>query len=268
MVKRTCLFVVVGLLLSVAALGAELPVVLQPSSANYSASQLATLNRMIADLEGQLNNYRLASRRYFPTEWRSAQFAAYTAGILNGMGYETTLVAGSGWPEGDHTWILVRVALDQTVGWIPIEACPETGHAQQILGVVRLTYDASGSRLFDSRYLGFDRVLQLPPNVPPVARIRPQALGVSAGESVQFLAVGSYDPDGEIVLCLWEFGDGETGVSTGWTIYHDYDDPGLYTARLTVVDNRGAQSTPESVTLNVVPEGESAAPGGGCGCGK
>jgi len=267
MMKRTCLFVVFGALLSIVTLGGELPVVLQPNSTSYSSPQLAILNRVIADLDGRMNDRSLGVQRAFPNEWGSAQFAAYTAGILDGMGYETTLVSGAGWPEGVHTWVLVQVNLDGQVGWIPVEACPEQGHTQQILGTIPLAYDASGGRLFDSRYLGFDRVVELPPNAPPVAKIRPQALGATVVDSIQFLAIGSYDPDGEIVLCRWEFGDGRSQTSTGWSVYHQYLEAGSYSARLTVIDDRGTKSVTESIMLRIVGAGEATSPGGGCGCG-
>jgi len=268
MMKRTCLFVVFVFLLSVSVLGAELPVVLQPSSANYSASQLAILNRVVTDLDGRMNDRSLGVQRAFPGEWTSERFAAYSAGILDGMGYETTLVSGSGWPEGAHTWILVGVDLDGETGWIPVEACPEADRTQQILGAIPLAYDASGNRLFDSRYLGFDRVVDLPPNAPPVAKIRPQALGATVVDSIQFLAIGSYDPDGEIVLCQWEFGDGRSQTSTGWSVYHQYLEAGTYSARLTVIDDRGTMSVTQDIMLRIVGVGEATTPGGGCGCGK
>ncbi len=48
---------------------------------------------------------------------------------------------------------------------------------------------------------------------------------------------------------MWAFGDGATGA--GETIEHSYDDPGTYTARLTVADDDGATST-STLTITVL----------------
>ncbi len=60
---------------------------------------------------------------------------------------------------------------------------------------------------------------------------------IAAGEEVAFDGMGSSDPDGGIVAYAWDFGDGATG--TGMNARHRYDEPGTYTARLTVTDDSG-----------------------------
>ena len=75
-------------------------------------------------------------------------------------------------------------------------------------------------------------------NTPPIASFVANPSQGVAPLTVVFDASGSRDPDGQIVSYSWEFGDGATG--SGVTITHTYNNPGTYTARLTVTDDRGA----------------------------
>ena len=79
------------------------------------------------------------------------------------------------------------------------------------------------------------------PNKPPVAKISAQPLSGEAQLQVDLDASESYDPDGQIVRYLWDFGDGNSG--DGVTAQHLYADPGTYTVSLTVVDDGGAMTT-------------------------
>jgi M6 family metalloprotease-like protein len=75
-------------------------------------------------------------------------------------------------------------------------------------------------------------------NKPPVAvaQVSPRPAGVN--QTVTFNGANSYDPDGQIVAYLWEFGDGQTSTQMNTT--HAYAEPGNYTYRLMVTDNQGA----------------------------
>lgn len=78
-------------------------------------------------------------------------------------------------------------------------------------------------------------------NQPPVSAFTfsPPLPGV--GEYVRFDAAASTDPDGSISAYSWSFGNGLTdSVPAPWTRYLA---AGMYTASLTVTDNRGATST-------------------------
>jgi poly(hydroxyalkanoate) depolymerase family esterase len=60
-------------------------------------------------------------------------------------------------------------------------------------------------------------------------------------EPVTLYGRGSSDPDGTLVRYEWAFGDGATGA--GPTATHAYDEPGEYTATLTVTDDDGNTAT-------------------------
>ena len=81
-------------------------------------------------------------------------------------------------------------------------------------------------------------------NRPPVANFTESAHTVYTGESIDFDASESHDPDGIIVNYLWDFGDGDT--ATGVTTSHSYATSGTYTVTLTVTDDDGAT---DSITI-------------------
>ena len=270
MTKRGLLYTVFLLLLALPVLSDELPQVLQPNETAYSASEVATLTQAITTLETALNNYNLGSRRYFASDqWDSRDFAAYTGGTLTEMGYETKLVSGAGWPDGTHTWVLAGIPLGGRAAWVPVEASPQAGHNQQILGHIPSTTDPAGRLWFEESYLNFSKVIELPPNLPPVAKIRPPISTAIRKEKTRLLTLGSYDPDGEIVLYQWSFGDGDSDTTTRTSIRHEFEEAKDYTLSLTVIDSRG-KSVTASITLRVVEPsspGTDSSPSGGCGCG-
>ena len=61
------------------------------------------------------------------------------------------------------------------------------------------------------------------------------------GEAISFDGSRSYDPDGHITSWLWNFGD--DNHSEGEVITHIYENPGRYQVKLTVTDNKGAESS-------------------------
>ena len=268
MTKRGLLYTVFLFLLTLPVLSDELPQVPQPNETAYSASEVTALTQAITALETTLNNYNLGSRRYFTSDqWGSRDFAAYTAGILAEKSYETVLVSGTGWPDETHTWLLVGIPLGGRTAWVPVEASPQAGHSQQILGYTPSTTDAAGDLWFKESYLNFSEVIELPPNLPPVAKIRHPAPPIEVGDRVRFMAIGSSDSDGKIVLYQWDFGDRKTQRSTTSLVRHEFAEQGSYTVSLTVIDNRG-KSVTTNIAIRVVElQGTESAPAGGCGCG-
>ncbi len=74
---------------------------------------------------------------------------------------------------------------------------------------------------------------------PPVAVISASHTGFT-GENIEFSAIFSNDPDGDIVEYNWDWGDGDTdSYPNPDIIVHNYDDPGTYTVTLEVVDDEG-----------------------------
>ena len=80
-----------------------------------------------------------------------------------------------------------------------------------------------------------------PPNLPPVAVITASMTNGPAPLDVTLSAQRSYDPDGQIVECAWETGDGR--LARGSQLHHIFAEPGTYTVNLLVLDNRGGTGT-------------------------
>lgn len=91
-------------------------------------------------------------------------------------------------------------------------------------------------------------------NKPPVAEFSWSPLQPYAKQEVRFDASGSYDPDGEIVRYVWNFGDGTSGE--GKIVTHIFADDGHYTVSLTVYDKFGKTASTSKVVevLNPPPE--------------
>ncbi len=268
MARLVSLFVLLLLLPVASVLAGDMPQVLQPNTTAYSASEVATLTQAIGTLTKALNDYSMASRRYFsPTDWSSRDFAMYTAGVLSGKGFVTKIVSGEGWTDGVHTWVLVGIPLGAKTAWVPVEASPDQGHSQRILGRIPSTTDTAGKVWFDEKYLAFARVVQLPANILPVAKIRKPVSALVEGESSRLLAVTSVDPDGEIVLYKWDFGDDDSKTAITWTVRHVFEKAGNYTVQLVVIDNRGSAAS-TTLVVHVMSTAEANQPSGGCGCSK
>jgi len=76
-----------------------------------------------------------------------------------------------------------------------------------------------------------------------------------AGESIKFDGSKSKDIDGTIKEYLWDFGDGTS--SSEMSPAHIFQESGIYTIKLTVVDDKGMSSTTETTTAEI-SEPESA----------
>jgi len=69
--------------------------------------------------------------------------------------------------------------------------------------------------------------------------------------NVVFDASASYDPDGNITLYMWDFGDGTKINTTEPTIEHTYITAGNYMVNLTAIDNEGYKNwTTASLTVS------------------
>lgn len=82
-------------------------------------------------------------------------------------------------------------------------------------------------------------------NRVPIADFQPSVYAAPTGQPVRFDASDSYDPDGEIVAYIWDFGDGEIG--DGVLVEHVYTTAQGSGYRpvitLTVIDDDGGRSS-------------------------
>ncbi|HVG21011.1 MAG TPA: glycoside hydrolase family 44 protein [Blastocatellia bacterium] len=136
---------------------------------------------------------------------------------------------------------------------------PNGGTAQ----VWQLTSSNTIARLPDLSFAGSSFNITLAPqsitlfvlpsgnnNQPPSALASATPSSGVAPLAVAFDGSGSSDPDGVIVSHAWDFGDAAAG--SGAAVDHTYSNPGTYSARLTVTDDRGMTAS-STVTVIVDP---------------
>ncbi len=82
-------------------------------------------------------------------------------------------------------------------------------------------------------------------NQSPIALITVEPDSVSIGDEIDFDGSESYDPDGDKLEFIWDFGDGTT--STEPLVTHWYEKAGTYQIYLTVLDRVGASDTAEQI---------------------
>ncbi|XCN71117.1 MAG: PKD domain-containing protein [Candidatus Electrothrix aestuarii] len=107
--------------------------------------------------------------------------------------------------------------------------------------------------------------LELPPFLAPANHVPEPKVKVtllSACNTAVLDATGTVDKDDDQLSFFWDFEDGST--DTGSRITHDFNGPGIYTARLTVQDDSGFVANQASldipVTINAPPKARIAAP--------
>ena len=233
----------------------QVPRVVQPEDARYSAADRASLDEAIQALERVLRDGELASQRTLGRDgWDRAAFAAFTAGSLERLGYETAIVRADDGTAGGRVWVLVGIELGPTAAWVPVEPVTDPTRRQMTLGAV--AFDGSGPR-YDAQYVGYDALVELPENAPPIAKIRPPARNILQMDAAWF-GHTSVDPDGEIVLYEWTFPGAEPVITAASSVWFAFETTGAYTVGLTVTDRRGAQAS-TSVTVDVVEDLD-------CGC--
>lgn len=77
-----------------------------------------------------------------------------------------------------------------------------------------------------------------------------------AGKPVIFNASESYDPDGEISLYMWDFGDGTAENTSSPVVEHSFSETGDFYVTLTVIDNEGTFSAPNQKKVTIVSRRE------------
>jgi hypothetical protein len=251
----------VALCASFLATAEEAPLVVQTGEAEYSASLRAALDEAIQVLERVLRDADLGSQKGLGQNgWDAVDFAAYTAGALERHGYRTAIVRRNDGTAEGRVWVLVGLELPGATVWVPVEPLPDPSRRQSTLGVIPTVETPGGELRFDERYVAYDSIVQLVPNVPPVAVIRPPAQPIEENTATAWFGHTSFDPDGEIVSYQWTFGGDEAQTTISSSTWHTFPAIGIYTVVLTVTDSRGAQSS-TSLNVEVVEESED------CGCG-
>jgi PKD repeat protein len=100
-----------------------------------------------------------------------------------------------------------------------------------------------------------------PFNTNPTASFTVSAVSGEAPLTVNFSAILSTDPDGNIEEYEWDFGDGASG--SGRSVSHTYASAGIFTAVLLVTDDNGGQDTAQkTITVTAPPSDDT---GGGTG---
>jgi PKD repeat protein len=94
-------------------------------------------------------------------------------------------------------------------------------------------------------------------NLQPMAFVGTYDRVYDEDELIKFMGSESEDPDGEIVLYKWYFGDGTN--ATGNTTEHSYLKAGVYKIFLAVTDDDGAENIDmkELTIRNLVPEADA-----------
>ncbi len=243
-------FLLGALFLGSTALAADRPTVLQPNATAYSSAELNVLLPAMAQLEALLRDFDLGSRRYLASDdWQSLNFARYTAGTLAETGYTARLASSAGWPDGVHTWVLVGLPLPGKTAWVPVEASPEAGHSQPILGHVPESTDSAGRVSFPEKYVAFSAVAELPPNLPPVAAIRVPALSMAQKDrAVEFLGLDLHGPRRPDRSLPVGFRRRRKGGHDAPVAEHVFGARGTYTVSLTVIDTGGKSATATPVS--------------------
>ena len=101
---------------------------------------------------------------------------------------------------------------------------------------------------------------EIPVLMPPTVSLSPVN---PVGVAPFFVLFGgpASDPDGTIVSRSWAFGDGATSASANITVGHIYNDPGTYTATVTVTDDTGLTASASTlVTVTATPVVDTTAP--------
>ncbi|KAF0188362.1 MAG: PKD domain containing, partial [Desulfobulbaceae bacterium] len=87
-------------------------------------------------------------------------------------------------------------------------------------------------------------------NAPPTAHVTLSASSGQAPLLVEFSPDGSMDPDGTIAFYAWDFGDGESALtSTASHVSHTYTIAGTYVINLTVTDNAGGVALAQTTVI-------------------
>jgi len=226
------------------ALASERPAPVAPNLSSFSIAELSFLVPEIVRLMDDVEFAGLGPRRAPGDDgWPAHQFARYAAGILRHLGYDVLVVTDGGDPTAERLWLIVAVELDARTVWVPVDPVPVDPESGSQLGRIPLVRTENGFE-YPAPYT--ESAAVVPPvegNRAPLARIQPPPPPTRPNRSLLFRAIGSTDFDGEIVLYLWEFGDGTREATATNQVRHAYSKEAIYDVRVTVFDEHGAPGT-------------------------
>ena len=127
---------------------------------------------------------------------------------------------------------------------------PVIGHAYSTPGTYQATLTVTDRRW--ARSTASVTITVRETNALPVAGFSVSPSPAYPRQTVRFDAGASYDPDGQIVSYVWEYGDGTSG--SGVMTSYRYDAQGVYEVVLTLRDNDGGvrtATTELSITTDV-----------------
>ena len=124
-----------------------------------------------------------------------------------------------------------------------------------LLGIHNIIFTYPGETLANDEYRRCDystsfNTIIMSGGIPPVASFTYLPNDPKVGDSIEFNAESSYDPDGEIINYSWDFGDQTKGINMKPN--HTYEEAGTYIVKLRVSDNDSICGTDSSqVTVRV-----------------
>ena len=203
---------------------------------HYTVAELAFLVPRVVELSDILSFRSLGSQQSLANDgWTSESFAQYAAGVLTSYGYECLIAT-----EGDQSWILADIALSGSPVWIPIQTLPADGEPFSEIGTIPMSRDSGGWLFFDPAFVGAVDTRSPGDNASPTARLRAPNPPGTTGLILRFRALAATDPDGEILVFHWDFGDGTyLAYRDNQVATHTYTQHGLYAITLRVIDNHG-----------------------------
>ncbi|HYU32388.1 MAG TPA: putative Ig domain-containing protein [Thermoanaerobaculia bacterium] len=162
-------------------------------------------------------------------------------GSYSGLIGQPVSFDGSGSTDPDSPIILYEWDFEGDGVFDVSSGSPTATHAYPAAGTYTATLRVTDDTGLTST--GTASVVIRPPNRPPTAILQgPSA--VNAGQSVTFSGTGSFDPDGDVLIYAWSFGDGSSG--SGPSVTHVYAGQGTFTVALTVTDPAGLSDTKTS----------------------
>jgi len=137
-----------------------------------------------------------------------------------------------------------------------------------VTGVAPVAFDFApdGNLVFVDFITGAVRKLVYSPNnKAPTAKIfADPTSGPGPNMTVNFSALDSSDPDGDVLTYDWDFDDGTPHDTSGGSVSHTYTANGTYNAKLTITDDNGAtgQAQMQILVGNTLPEAAISEPTG------